>query len=105
MGLVRFSWWENGDSFDVPLAVNRLLARGVRGYWLTADTEGASAGDFILDLTDAQRAAAAATGLKLSDFAGAPCGEGSMPLRPARIALFSGTASKDPTTPITAWRY
>ncbi|MGD9843832.1 MAG: hypothetical protein AB7U47_00420 [Variibacter sp.] len=96
MGLVRFSWWENGDSFDVPLVVNRLLARGARGYWLTADDASAAAGDFILDLTSAQRAAAAAAGLKLSDFAGGPGGDGCMPLRPARIALFSGTASKYP---------
>jgi hypothetical protein len=96
MGLVRFSWWENGDSFDVPLAVNRLLARGVRGYWLTTDTEGASAGDFVLELTPSQQDAAAACGVKSSDFSPDLLSGRSAPLRPARIALFSGTASKYP---------
>ncbi len=98
MGLVRFPWWENGDSFDVAMVVNRLLTRGVPGCWLTADAAGAGApaGDFVLDLDAATRAAAEACGLRLAAFSGKTDAEHALPLAPARIALFSGTASKYP---------
>lgn len=95
MHLVRLSWMENGDSFDIALVTNRLLAGGVRGWWLTEPGADAEPGDFVLELAAAQRNAVAALGLRMTSCAG-ELPASAIPLASPRIALFSGSASRYP---------
>ena len=47
--LRHLSWRANGDTFDVALAVNRLLAVGARAWWLGERHDDAEAGDYLVD--------------------------------------------------------
>jgi hypothetical protein len=97
--LYHLSWRANGDSFDVALAVNRVLAAGGHAWRLAAASKQPSkqpeAGDYLVELTPSQRAAIAGLGLKSERLQTAIPHEAraitaSVPL------LFAGTASRFP---------
>lgn len=91
----RLGWRINGDNFDVALAVNRVLAAGGRAWRLGAAQASLDAGDYLVELTREQHAAAAGFGLKLVLW------EGKIPaaaqaLTAAAALLFAGSASRFP---------
>jgi len=93
--LCRVGWRANGDTTDVALAVNRLLAAGARAWWVTAAHADADAGDYLVEVTRAQRAALARLGVHADDWRGAP-ESAAQPLTPPATCLLAGTASKFP---------
>ena len=91
----HLSWRANGDSFDVALAVNRVLAAGGRAWRLRAASNELDAGDYLIELTAPQRAAITDLGLNAAAW------EVSLPaeaqaLNAAAPLLFAGTASRFP---------
>ena len=58
-GIFHLGWRANGDSFDVVLAVNRLLCAGVRAWWVASPDVHADAGDYLVEFTRAHQAALA----------------------------------------------
>ncbi len=91
----HLSWRANGDSFDVALAVNRLLATGVRAWHLCSAAGEVDAGDYLLDLDASRCGAIAGLGLKVTPWAGSPP-SGARALSAAKPLLFAGTASRFP---------
>ena len=57
--LYHLGWRANGDSFDVALAVNRVLAAGGHAWRLRATSNQLDAGDYLIELTASQLAAIA----------------------------------------------
>jgi len=55
----HLGWRANGDSFDVALAANRMLAAGGRAWRLRAVEGQADAGDYLIELKSHQHAAIA----------------------------------------------
>ena len=93
--LVHLGWRANGESYDVALAVNRLLAAGARAWWLTGRDSGAEAGDYLVDVTAAQHDALSRLGITSEAWRGEIPRDAS-PLRDAAVRLFAGVASKYP---------
>src|ERR1700730_19387684 len=93
--LYYLGWRANGDSFDVPLAVNRVLAAGGHAWRLRATSNQLDAGDYLIELTASQRAAIADLGLKSAPWEAAIPRE-AQPLNAAVPLLFAGTASRFP---------
>ena len=62
----HLGWRANGDSFDVALAVNRVLAAGRHAWRLCALSARFDTGDYLVELTDTQRAAISALGLEIA---------------------------------------
>ena len=93
--IVHLGWRANGDGFDVALAVNRLLATGMRAWWLSSRHDGIDAGDYLVEVSHAQHAALARLGVTLESWHGAIPDDASPLMRPA-VRLFAGTASKYP---------
>lgn len=91
----HLGWRANGDSFDVALAVNRVLAAGGRAWRLGAGENQGDAGDYVVELTATQQAAVAGLGLKSAPWAQQLPGEARR-LNPAAALLFAGTASRFP---------
>ncbi len=91
----HLSWRANGDSFDVALAVNRVLAAGGRVWRLRADLTNADAGDYLIELTARQHVAIGELGLKCAPWEGRLPGEAQALNAPATL-LFAGTASRFP---------
>ncbi|HEX6794864.1 MAG TPA: hypothetical protein VF304_13525, partial [Casimicrobiaceae bacterium] len=88
-------WRANGDSFDVALAVNRLLAGGGRAWQVARNGEGGDAGDYVVEASPAQFDALAHFGVTLEPLlAGVP--DEAVPLARPVVRLFAGTASKYP---------
>ena len=92
--LVHLGWRENGDSFDVALAVNRLLAGGARAWRLSTSRPPAEAGDYLIELTPAQARSLAAFGVRATRWSAGLAG--AQLLQPPVVRLFAGTASKFP---------
>jgi hypothetical protein len=92
--LVHLGWRANGDSFDVALAVNRLLARGARAWRLSASRPPADAGDYLLELAPSQQRALAGFGARGTPWS-ASLGDAQL-LQPPAVRLFAGKASKFP---------
>jgi hypothetical protein len=93
--LYHLSWRANGDSFDVALAVNRVLAVGGRAWRLGAASNQLDAGDYLVLLTPSQRAAISTLGVKSGPL------HAAMPHEAQAIAaavplLFAGAASRFP---------
>src|SRR5437868_7366775 len=93
--LHHLGWRANGDSFDVALAVNRLLAAGGHAWRLHSTSNQLDAGDYLIELTASQRAAIADLGLKSAPWEAAIPRE-AQPLDAAIPLLFAGTASRFP---------
>jgi hypothetical protein len=93
--LCRVGWRANDDTPDVALAVNRLLAAGARAWWITDACDGADAGDYLVEVTRAQRAALADFGVHADEWRGALDTVAQRLTAPA-TCLFAGTASKFP---------
>jgi CobB/CobQ-like glutamine amidotransferase domain len=91
----HLSWRANGDSFDVALAVNRVLAAGGHAWRLRAASNPLDAGDYLIELTASQRAAIADLGLKSAPWEAPLPGE-AQALNAAAPLLFAGTASRFP---------
>jgi hypothetical protein len=91
----HLSWRANGDSLDVALAVNRVLAAGGRAWRVCAAAGEMDAGDYLLNLDASQRAALAGLGLKVAPWGAAPP-SGAQALTAAKPLLFAGTASRFP---------
>lgn len=94
-GLFHLGWRANGDSFDVALAINRLLAAGARAWWLQSSHADCDAGDYIAELTAAQARALADAKLHAAHFDAPLPGDAKRLTRPA-VRLFAGNASKFP---------
>jgi len=93
--LYHLGWRANGDSFDVALAANRVLAAGGRAWRARDVSNSLDAGDYLIELTASQRAAIADLGLKTTPWevaipAAAKALNAAVPL------LFAGTASRFP---------
>jgi len=93
--LYHLGWRANGDSFDVALAVNRVLAAGGRAWRSRAASSQLDAGDYLIELTASQCAAIAGLGLKSALWNAAPPHE-AQALNAAVPLLFAGTASRFP---------
>jgi hypothetical protein len=93
--LYHLGWRTNGDSFDVALAVNRILAAGGRAWRLRSTSNQLDAGDYLTELTASQRAAIAGLGLKSARWE-APLPHEAQALNAAATLLFAGTASRFP---------
>jgi hypothetical protein len=93
--LYHLGWRANGDSFDVALAVNRVLAAGGHAWRLRAISNQLDAGDYLIELTASQRAAIASLGLKSVPWEAALPRE-AQALNGAVPLLFAGTASRFP---------
>ncbi len=93
--LLHLSWRRNGDRFDVAVAANRLLARGVKLWLALHDSAGIEAGDYIIDAPAGCAERLARLGLSTSALPG-PLPLGAAPLAPVRIAVLAGTASAYP---------
>jgi len=93
--LVHLGWRANGDSYDVALAVNRLLAAGARAWWLTTRRDGVDAGDYLVDVSPAQHEALAGLGIATQAWPRDIPHDASSIERPD-VRLFAGTASKFP---------
>ena len=91
----HLSWRANGDSFDVALAVNRVLAAGGHAWRLGAVSNQLDAGDYLVELTASQRAAISGLGLKSASWEAAVPHE-AQALNAAAPLLFAGTASRFP---------
>lgn len=89
------SWRVNNDSFDVALAVNRLLDAGEAVWWLTEAGGGAEAGDYLIDKTGAAADRLRAIGVATRGFAGA-VPKSAVRLNAPRVALFTGEATGYP---------
>jgi len=50
--LLHLGWRRNSDSFDLPLAVNRLAAHGAPLWWLGASGPQHEPGDYLCDIDD-----------------------------------------------------
>ena len=93
--LYHLGWRANGDSFDVALAVNRILAAGAHAWRVRATSNQLDAGDYLIELTASQRAAIAGQGLKSAAWEAAIPRE-AQALNAAVPLLFAGTASRFP---------
>jgi hypothetical protein len=91
----HLGWRANGDSFDVALAANRMLAAGGRAWRLRAVEGQADAGDYLIELKSDQHAAIAQLGLRTARWE-AKLPSDAQPLNPAVPLLFAGTASRFP---------
>jgi hypothetical protein len=89
------SWRVNTDSFDVALAVNRLLDAGEAVWWLTEAGGGAEAGDYLVDKTKAAADRLNAIGVATRGIAGA-VPKSAVRLNAPRVALFTGEATGYP---------
>jgi hypothetical protein len=88
-------WRANGDGLDVGLAVNRLLAAGMRAWRISEPRPPADAGDYLVELKPQHQDA-----LSRASVATAPWRAGIPPdaqaLTPPATCLFAGSASKFP---------
>ncbi len=91
----HLGWRANGDSFDVALAVNRVLAAGGRAWRLSTAQAGLDAGDYLIELTSTQQMAVTALGLKPIAWEGKIPGA-AQALNAAATLLFAGMASRFP---------
>lgn len=89
------SWRVNTDSFDVALAVNRLLEAGEPVWWLTEAGDGAEAGDYLVETTPNAASLLTAVDVVTRGFARVPP-KGSVRLQAPRVALFTGAATGYP---------
>jgi hypothetical protein len=86
------SWRVNTDSFDVALAVHRLLEAGETVWWLTDAGGGAEAGDYLIERDDGTLGS---LGVSTRAFAGG-VPAGAVRLNMPRVALFTGEATGYP---------
>jgi len=93
--VLLLGWRDNGDSLDVALAVNRLLRKHVRAWWVTRNEAAAQAGDYLVDVSVRESEALAAWGLRARTWQGELPSD-AQALTAAAPALFAGTASKFP---------
>lgn len=91
----HLSWRANGDSFDVGLLANRVLARGARVLWLEQSAGAAEAGDYLVDDFGGLPAAASALGVIASVWNGKPPVH-ALPLARPSLSLFTGDAAAYP---------
>jgi hypothetical protein len=94
-GVFHLGWRANGDSFDVALAVNRLLRAGARAWWISSPGPHADAGDYLVELTRAHQAALARQNIALAQRPGEIPAD-AIALAPPAVRLFAGSASKFP---------
>jgi CobB/CobQ-like glutamine amidotransferase domain len=91
----HLGWRANGDSFDVALAVNRVLAAGGRAWRFRAGQSVVDAGDYLIELNPRQHASITGIGLRC-----APWDEkrpsDAHALNAVGPLLFAGTASRFP---------
>ncbi len=92
---LHLSWRRNGDSFDIPLAVNRLLAHNYR-VWCCLDSLGkVEAGDYLFDGPPNLAERLYGLGLSTTRWMGwLP--QGAEFLEPPRVTLLAGRASAYP---------
>ncbi len=94
--LLYLAWRHNLDGFDLPLAVNRLAARGMPVWWLGEAGPTYERGDYLCDAAPAIETLLAGFGVTTSRWRG-PMPDGAVALAPPRIALLAGTASAFPS--------
>ena len=93
--LHRLAWHANGDGLDVALAVDRLLAKGERAWWLQSAGEREEAGDYLVAVSPACGDALSRAGITIEAWSGAVPVD-AIPLARSAVRLFAGTASKFP---------
>jgi len=93
--IVHLGWRANGDGFDVALAVNRLLSCGARAWWIHRSHDGVDAGDYLVEVTHAQRLGLARMGVSIAPWHAEVPSDARLLWRPV-VRLFAGTASKFP---------
>jgi len=91
----HLGWRANGDSFDVALATNRVLAAGGRAWRFRAGRSDADAGDYLVELSPRQRDVIAELGLRAGPWERALPSD-AQALNAALPLLFAGTASRFP---------
>ncbi|HSB68114.1 MAG TPA: hypothetical protein VLT62_02095 [Candidatus Methylomirabilis sp.] len=92
---LHLSWRRNGDGYDVPLAVNRLLAHGHPVWWCLRPSGTAEAGDYLVEGPSSLVDRLSALGLSAAAWTGL-LPRGARPLETPRICLLAGTASAYP---------
>ena len=93
--LYRLGWRDNHDTFDVALAVNRLLHAGDAAWWLPTQQASADAGDYLVSLDARAVDALARFGLRTDEWHEEVPADARSLTSPA-ACLFAGTASKFP---------
>lgn len=92
---LHLSWRRNGDSFDVALAVNRLLAHNHRVWWCLRSSGTAEAGDYLVEGPSVLAERLSALGLSTIRWSGR-LPRAARPLESPRISLLAGHASAYP---------
>ncbi len=92
---LHLSWRRSGDSFDIALAVNRLLARECAVWWCLKRSGAAEAGDYLVEGPADLAEGLAALGLSVTRWSG-PLPAPARALESPRIALLAGKASAYP---------
>src|SRR5215831_10102500 len=93
--IVHLGWRANGDGFDIALAVNRVLSCGARAWWVQRSHDGVDAGDYLVELTHAQRIGLTRLGVSIAPWLASIPNDARVLSRPV-VRLFAGTASKFP---------
>ncbi|HXX85040.1 MAG TPA: hypothetical protein VEN29_13790 [Casimicrobiaceae bacterium] len=93
--IVHLGWRANGDGFDVALAVNRLLSCGARVWWIQESHDAVDAGDYLVEVTHAQRLGLSRLGVSIAPWHANIPSDARLLSRPV-VRLFAGTASKFP---------
>jgi hypothetical protein len=89
------SWRVNNDSFDVALAVNRLLKAGEAVWWLTEAGDGVEAGDYLVERSRGARDILSACDVATRAFA-VDLPKSAVRLAAPRVTLFTGEATGYP---------
>jgi len=93
--IFHLGWRANGDSLDVALALNRLIAAGVRAWRISTSGPAAEAGDYLVELAPARQRALAQLGARAVPWPNELTEDAHALTAPA-VRLFAGTASKFP---------
>jgi hypothetical protein len=91
----HLGWRANGDGLDVGLAVNRLLAAGMRAWRISEPRPPADAGDYLVELKPRHQDALARFSLDAALWQAEIPADAQALTSPA-TCLFAGTASKFP---------
>lgn len=92
---LHLSWRQNGDSFDVAVAANRLLAHECAVWWCLKPSGSAEAGDYLVEGSPDIAERLSALGLSTTHWPGR-LPSAARPLESPRIALLAGKSSAYP---------
>ncbi len=93
---LHLSWRRNGDSLDIALAVNSLLAHNHPAWWCLKPSGAVEPGDYLVEGPPDLPARLAALGLSAVPWPGR-LPQGAQPLERPRVSLLAGRASAYPS--------